>query len=73
MKNFWKLAFVAFVFTAFTACSNQDNGATESDTIESTDEVESDMETDMDMMETDTTMMEDTTMMNIQEEQPPIE
>lgn len=78
MKNTWKLAFAAFTMFAFTACSSEENAATESENIETTDQIETDMETDMDMAEDTTVVVEDTTVDDgvadeIQEETPPVE
>lgn len=79
MKNIWKPAVAAFALLAFTACDNNDNRATESETME-TEEV--DMNTDMEMqndLEEDTTVVVQDEPVNdgvadeIQEEKPPIE
>lgn len=77
MKKIWRLAFVGFAITAFTACGNGEN-TTETET---TEQVETDMDMEMEgdlEMETDTTVVQDTTINDgvaddIPDEQPPIE
>jgi len=75
MKNLWKPTIAAFALFAFTACANNEEATTETETIE-TEETEMDMGTEL---EEDTTIMvEDTTVDDgvadeIEEEQPPIE
>jgi hypothetical protein len=73
MRKIWKLAFVGFAITAFTACGNNENTT---DT-ETTEQVETDMEGDLEM-ESDPAIIQDTSINNdfaddIPDEQPPIQ
>jgi hypothetical protein len=75
MKKTLKLAFAAFAFVAFTACTDNKEIDTESENVETTDELESDFETDMNQ---DTVMLQDGTVNDgvadeIKEEQPPVQ
>jgi len=74
MKKNWKLAVAAVACFAFTACADQNNAATETETIEADEPA---MEQDLNTApEADTAMIEDTTVNDgvvdeIPEEQPP--